>query len=132
LKKKYIVFTSCSLVLLNFADIQRKQKLTAATHCVKYHTFHDGFLRQELQPRLQPSFDDGLTCCGFRCGFFGFEVDFHLCQILFELGSSAPIHDTILRCESLSVSSRQHKLWTSTFFSGNQFFSPLFRASQAF
>jgi hypothetical protein len=33
---------------------------------------------------FQPSFDDGLlTCCGFRCGFFGFAVDSHLCEVLF-------------------------------------------------
>jgi hypothetical protein len=31
------------------------------------------------------SFDYGLlTCCGFSCGFFGFAVESHLCQILFD------------------------------------------------
>jgi hypothetical protein len=37
-----------------------------------------------LRQKLQPSFDEGLlTCCGFRCGIFGFAVDSHLCQIPF-------------------------------------------------
>jgi hypothetical protein len=48
---------------------------------IQFKFYREKFLRQELQA----SFDDGLlTCCGFRCGCFGFAVDFHLCLILFD------------------------------------------------
>jgi hypothetical protein len=85
---------------------------------VIHHTFVDRFCREKvLRQELQPSFDDGLlTCCGLKCGFFGFAVTSYLCQILFdnvvcdELASSTPIHDTILHCDPLFVSSRQHEL----------------------
>jgi hypothetical protein len=66
----------------NFAVIAVKHEIGLVIH----HTFVDRFCREKaLRQELQPSFDGGLlTCCGFSCGFFGFAVDFHLCQILFD------------------------------------------------
>jgi hypothetical protein len=48
---------------------------------------------------------------------FWLLVGTYLCQILFDsvemnLDLLPPIHDTILRCDPLLVSSRQHELWT--------------------
>jgi hypothetical protein len=48
------------------------------------HTFVDRLCMHAEKEFCVRSFDDGLlTCCGFRCGFFGFAVDSHFCQILF-------------------------------------------------
>jgi hypothetical protein len=78
------------------------------------------------------SFDDGLlTYCGFKCRIFGFVVKSHLRQILFDaLWSLASIHDTILRCDLLFISSKQHELWMikGNIFGRNQHFL----ASQTF
>jgi hypothetical protein len=107
----WLIFRLIITLLLPLIAVTRKIGL------VIHHTFVDRFCREQvLLQELQPSFDNGLlTCCGLRCGFLGFAVNSHLCQILFDsvvmnLDLQPLIHDTILRCDLLFVSSRQHEL----------------------
>jgi hypothetical protein len=76
----WVIFTLIITLLFPLIAINREIGL------VIHQTFVDRFCREKvLRQELQPSFDDGLlTYCGLRCGFFGFAVDFHLCQIFFD------------------------------------------------
>jgi hypothetical protein len=67
-------------------DLQTHNNVNFEIGLVIHHTYVDRFCREKiLHQELQPNFDDGLlTCCGFKCRCFGFAVNYHLCQILFD------------------------------------------------
>jgi hypothetical protein len=123
-----VIFRLIITLLLPFIAVNREIGL------VIHYTFVDRFCREKnLRQELHPSFDDRiLTCCGFRCGFFVFAVDSHLCQILFDsVVMNLDLPPQFTRYDPLFVSSRTLDDERAHFFP-EPIFSTLSQAFQTF
>jgi hypothetical protein len=121
---------------LLLGDLQTHNNFTITTHYLQtWNRFVDRFNREKVFcQELQPSFDYGLfSWCGFRCGFFGFAVDSHLCQMLFDsvvMNLDLPLRFTIWFCAATRClflqGSTNYRRRKSTFFPGTNYFLHFF------